>query len=379
MKIALFTDGITPYVVGGIQRHSYYLCKYLAKNGIKVDLYHTTYDGTEVKELDVFSKEELLNIRSFFIPFPRHKKIFGHYIRESYDYSCKIYDLFLRNCEGVSFVYAKNYTGWKYIEEKNKGKDLPRIGVNLHGYELFQYYKGLRDNLFVIQHRKPTYFLTKNADIVFSYGRGISRLLNKNISDIKGEIVEIPTGISEEWLRDVNSLNIHKGMLNFVFLGRNTKRKGIHFIHKYLKERNDKLNLRIYFIGPIPENTQVKGDNIHYLGQIKDVEKIKSILDECDVLLCPSFSEGMPNVIVEGMARGCAVLGSKVGAVEDMVNDSNGWMIEPGDYKDFRDNMDKILNESVEIIFEKRCNSIKIVQEKFLWSEVIKLVQKKIE
>ena len=40
MKIALITDGIYPYVMGGMQKHSYFLAKYLAKNKIKIDLYH---------------------------------------------------------------------------------------------------------------------------------------------------------------------------------------------------------------------------------------------------------------------------------------------------------------------------------------------------
>jgi hypothetical protein len=29
MKIALLSDGIAPYVLGGMQRHSFYLAKYL--------------------------------------------------------------------------------------------------------------------------------------------------------------------------------------------------------------------------------------------------------------------------------------------------------------------------------------------------------------
>ena len=45
MKIALITDGIYPYVMGGMQKHSYFLAKYLAKNKIKIDLYHYIASG----------------------------------------------------------------------------------------------------------------------------------------------------------------------------------------------------------------------------------------------------------------------------------------------------------------------------------------------
>ncbi|MBK7816242.1 MAG: glycosyltransferase [Sphingobacteriaceae bacterium] len=36
----------------------------------------------------------------------------------------------------------------------------------------------------------------------------------------------------------------------------------------------------------------------------------------CDVLICPSFSEGFPNVILEAMSNGLAVAATNVGAVE---------------------------------------------------------------
>ena len=35
MRIALITDGIAPYVIGGMQKHSFYLAKYFAKNHMK--------------------------------------------------------------------------------------------------------------------------------------------------------------------------------------------------------------------------------------------------------------------------------------------------------------------------------------------------------
>ena len=45
MKIALLTDGIPPYVVGGMQQHSYSLAKYLVLNGNDVTLFHFVKKG----------------------------------------------------------------------------------------------------------------------------------------------------------------------------------------------------------------------------------------------------------------------------------------------------------------------------------------------
>ena len=62
MKIALLTDGVFPYVNGGMQRHSYYLLKYFVKNKIHVDLYHMTesdrydIDKLELTDLSILTK-----------------------------------------------------------------------------------------------------------------------------------------------------------------------------------------------------------------------------------------------------------------------------------------------------------------------------------
>ncbi|MFO0434814.1 MAG: hypothetical protein ACK5ZT_06175, partial [Sphingobacteriaceae bacterium] len=58
MKIALITDGIWPYVMGGMQKHSFYLCKYLAKNKINVDLIHFNQSNLDITKLEYFTEEE---------------------------------------------------------------------------------------------------------------------------------------------------------------------------------------------------------------------------------------------------------------------------------------------------------------------------------
>ena len=59
-----------------------------------------------------------------------------------------------------------------------------------------------------------------------------------------------------------------------------------------------------------------------------------------DILICPSYSEGMPNVIMEGMARGLAIIATNVGATSRMVSKENGWLISP-------DNLQKNLYDAI--------------------------------
>src|SRR5687768_8250808 len=109
MKIALLTDGIYPYVLGGMQKHSYYLVKYLAKNQVHVDLYHTNQSTFDIDQLELFNDEEKKFIRSFAIPMPRSDKYPGHYLRQSFEYSRRVYELFQKN-EEADFIYIKGFS-----------------------------------------------------------------------------------------------------------------------------------------------------------------------------------------------------------------------------------------------------------------------------
>ena len=92
MKVALITDGIWPYVLGGMQKHSYYLCKYLAQNGVEVTLVHFNQSHYNIGELSVFSPGEKRNIRSVIVPMPGKRWFPGAYIYNSYRHSKLVFN-----------------------------------------------------------------------------------------------------------------------------------------------------------------------------------------------------------------------------------------------------------------------------------------------
>ena len=60
--------------------------------------------------------------------------------------------------------------------------------------------------------------------------------------------------------------------------------------------------------------------------------EISAALDDVDVPLLPSRSEGMGRVIVEAFCRARAVVASRVGGIPDLLEDGmNGLLVEPGD------------------------------------------------
>jgi len=368
VRIALLTDGIWPYRIGGMQKHSYYLVKYFVRKGVEVDLYHLNESKHDISKLEFFSEEEKKLIRSFVFTFQNKGRWPWHYLIESKAHSKMMYQHFVEQ-PPVDFIYSKGYTGWYFIKQKQRGEKLPPIGIRLHGYEIFQASRSLLN-----RYRNKLYmplikYLNKNADYIYSYGGGITEIIKQNIPGSQNKIIEVPAGIENEWIFENN--NKVNSPLRFAFLGRYDIRKGVKELTEALKKIVEKNSLEFHFIGPIPDEFKINSPQIKYHGVVAEAEKIKNILRQTDVLVLPSHSEGMPNVILEAMASGCAVLATDVGAVNVLVNEENGWLIPPISAKDIEEKMLQILSADVKVIEEKKNNSVKKVKQHFLWDEVI--------
>jgi len=368
VKIALLTDGIFPYVIGGMQKHSYYLAKYFAKKNVHVDLYHTNKSDFDINKLELFSDEEKKFIRSFVVDFPDLGKLPGHYIRESFEYSRRVCELFKNNSD-VDFIYAKGFSGWKLIDEKRKGYKCAPIGVNFHGYEMFQkapsFKTKIAQNVFF---KTPVLFNVNNADRVFSYGGKITEIL-LILGVGKEKIIESPTGIEPSWI-NLNTKPVEKKR-KFVFVGRYERRKGVEELNKALRQIISSSDMEMHFIGPIPKSKQILSANIFYHGSVTDSENMKTLLRSCDILVCPSYSEGMPNVILEAMASGLAIIATDVGAVSLMVTPKNGWLLSDVRFKTIISAFDNACTIDIRLLESMKLNSVQTVKEKFLWENII--------
>ena len=104
---------------------------------------------------------------------------------------------------------------------------------------------------------------------------------------------------------------------------------------------------------------------------MKDVNVLNKILDEHTFLISPSLSEGMPNVILEAMSRGLIPLATQVGAVEELIDSSNGFRFEPKSVEAIRVNIEAAKLLEVEAALERSSNSINKIRANFTWSQII--------
>ena len=65
------------------------------------------------------------------------------------------------------------------------------------------------------------------------------------------------------------------------------------------------------------------GEWMHLLGE-KAHEEVLREMQECDMFLFPSYTEGFPNVIIEAMACGTPIVTTGVGAIPEMLDTGDG-------------------------------------------------------
>lgn len=382
MKVALLTDGISPYVVGGMQKHSAYLAKYLVLNGVELDLFHCVNPNDRIpssEEINHFffstNSNQFSNIYSF--NFPKSFNFPGHYIYNSYRYSRKVFSK-MKDISSYDFIYVKGFSGWKLLLENKKNNLNLKIGIKFHGYEMFQFAPSLRVKM---QHYLLRWFVrwnNLNANYVFSYGGKITSII-KELGVSENKIIEIPTAIEEDWV--INSVIQKSSIPKFLFIGRDERRKGMNELCDSLKDLDDLgIEFEIHFVGPFKDFQQLKLSNVKvvYHGLVKSIEKKKAIIDICDVLICPSYSEGMPNVIIESMARGLAIIATNVGATELLVDVSNGLLLNKPEKTSLKNAILYFINLDSNSIKLMKLSSIDKVKKFFLWEVVSKNILNKI-
>jgi glycosyltransferase involved in cell wall biosynthesis len=366
MKICLLTDGITPYVTGGMQRHSFNLCNELLKSGNEVTLVHCVYGkATLPKKEDVkklFEKSENLTVYS--LRFPASSGMPGHYIKESYQYSFAITELLKEKFNAFDIIYVKGFSGWDLLQQRKKRKiQTGPIFVNFHGLEMFQKPASFSERMKAYLLKSPVKWNLEHADYCLSYGGKITSLL-QSIGISQSKIIVLPGAVSDSTLLEKKNLPVNK---KFLFVGRYERRKGVEELVEIVQSLPE---LEISFVGSIPPSKKIKRANVQYYGEVKETETLNKILDEHTFILSPSHSEGMPNVLLEGMSRGLIPIATNVGAVGELVDSTSGFLIEPKDVDAIRKAIESALALSQDEVQQLSAQSIHRIKSKFTWSRL---------
>ena len=217
----------------------------------------------------------------------------------------------------------------RHAKIKTKVKTV--IHIHFADYEKIMTGVSLLDNIIL-------FILKKYVDeLVFLSKTTMNSFIEHGIDSTKCSIIyNFNTLTLKE--NDVN-ISIHQDkMVRLLFIGTIGKRKGFFDLIKAL-ENIDKSTYELHVCGEATDDeskSELKkckeklGKNLVFHGFVSGNER-DYIYQNSDIMVLPSYGEGLPMVIFEAFSVGCAVISTNVGAIPEIVKKENGAIIEPGD------------------------------------------------
>ena len=318
-QLLFCTDGIFPHAVGGMQKHSLLLIEQLVK-----------YTDWEIIVIHPHAQNVLTEKRSvkeISIPFD----FSGFYIWKQYQYSKKVASIIEQYPEAI--VYAQGFAVLHHLKKFGN-----RVIINQHGLEPFQ---GLtkNDRLKTGPMRMMERYQFNYAAKVISLGGRLTSILKKEIYFNEDKIVVIPNAVDA---CELPNKNFEKDQLQLLYVGRFAFNKGIDVLLETISNLHrdgykSKLTFHIVGKGPLFEKYthEYQLENVVYEGFASE-ERLKELYETSDLFVFPTLFEGMPTVVLEAMVHGMPVVVSNTGAIAELVDRKNGYLVDAGNKRAFK-------------------------------------------
>ena len=157
----------------------------------------------------------------------------------------------------------------------------------------------------------------------------------------------------------------------FLFIGSLDERKGFYDLIEIFKNNKNNKTKLIICGKPNDNKSQtlldsIKGNNtFEYRGYVDGESKYQAFKD-ADVLILPSYGEGLPITILEAFRFGLPVISTNVGAIPEILNDDLGKTIHPGNLNELKNAINYYAdNDLLELSLNSLKEAEKYTFEKF--------------
>jgi glycosyltransferase involved in cell wall biosynthesis len=148
----------------------------------------------------------------------------------------------------------------------------------------------------------------------------------------------VPNGVDEKFF-NVKYPDFYKDTVNILYIGSIIPRKRVDVLIKACKTAIDEgCILQLTIVGDGTDKLKiVKLVEEYELDTVVKIEKpvepsmIPIVMQKCHCLALFSSSEGRPNVVIEAMAAGRAILATALPGVQELLGDSGGGYLAPVD------------------------------------------------
>lgn len=209
-----------------------------------------------------------------------------------------------------------------------RGLRLPVV-AHLHGSEFIQ---------FATKHPLLVRVVLSKADrvlVLTDESASVVRELTENYSNV----YIVPNAVVN------NDYILEPKRTQIVFAGEVSHRKGADLLNlcwPALKAKYPEWDLILF--GPRTSDAKIDSHRLEYRGAVPNNE-VQRALGSAAIAVLPSRNEALPMFLLEGMAAKCAIIGTEVGQVTEMLAEGAGIVVEPGSAKELAQAIERLIED----------------------------------
>ena len=115
---------------------------------------------------------------------------------------------------------------------------------------------------------------------------------------------------------------------------------------RILQEKNSPVHFLLLGSGPQEVDLRNQAEALHNVFFMSTQQDMGTWFASANLLIHPSYKEGLGSVILEAMAAGLPVIASNTGGIPDIIeNEKTGILIEPGNAQELASAIERLAND----------------------------------
>lgn len=237
------------------------------------------------------------------------------------------------------------------------------------------------------------------VDIYFSVSQATKQMVFASGFAQLSDIYVVPNAIEQDMVKPLLNFDdaltpwnkLQKGSRDFVIMhcGSFIQTKGQHIAIEVIKKLVDKgEKVKLILVGMVSQATaskkyysiileSIKTYNLEpYVEIVLNQNDVLPYYTKVDLLIHPSYSEGLPRVILEAMAFGKPVVGNAVGGVTDFISDNyTGFLTNFNAVDEYVEIIQSLINDKKQYEFISK-NAIALIKSNYTYRDQLEAFMK---
>ena len=369
-KILVYCPYYFPHV-GGLESHADEFNKFMSKRGYEITVFtprlpiESSSRELRYKNVNIIRFPAFELIPNWFLPKfwnKEYQDLQSETHKQDFDLIISRTRFFFTSL--MAFAYSqKRRTKWMHVEH---GSDFVQLSNKLHSFAA-----KLFDNIF-------GRLILKKADIVVANSEASAAFCKKIYPSRKYHVIfrGVEVDEIEKIVSDKEITKKYKDVTKIIFTGRLIDGKGVSDLITAVSKLNNK-DWVLFLVGSGSQKSNLEkkakelkiSDKIIFFGQ-KNKSDLIGILKASDIVVNPSYTEGLPTSVIEAAISNKAIIATNVGGTKEIINDNSGILIPARNSSILVDKIELLANNrKLRIRLGKQANLD--VKNKFSWDASI--------